>query len=138
MHVYEVIIGLEVHVQLKTKSKMFCRCANAGEGLPPNTSVCPVCMGHPGTLPVTNQQAIEWGIKTAVALGCEIPSVSKFDRKHYFYPDLPKGYQISQYDPPVGVHGELTVTLEDGTTKTIGIERLHLEEDAAKLLHSDQ
>lgn len=138
MAAYDVIIGLECHVQLNTKSKMFCRCRNTSDVLPPNTSVCPVCMGHPGTLPVTNQQAIEWGIKTALALGCEIPTVSKFDRKHYFYPDLPKGYQISQYDQPIGVNGKLIVTLEDGTTKEIGIHRLHLEEDAAKLLHSSE
>lgn len=138
MAAYDVIIGLEVHVQLNTKSKMFCRCQNASDALPPNTSVCPVCMGHPGTLPVANQQAIEWGVKTALALGCEIPSLSKFDRKHYFYPDLPKGYQISQFDQPIGVKGKLTVTLEDGSTKTIGVHRLHLEEDAAKLLHSSE
>lgn len=138
MAAYDVIIGLEVHVQLATKSKMFCRCKNTSEQLPPNTSVCPVCMGHPGTLPVTNQQAIEWGVKTALALGCEIPTVSKFDRKHYFYPDLPKGYQISQYDQPIGGHGKLLITLEDGTSKEIRVHRLHLEEDAAKLLHSDQ
>jgi aspartyl-tRNA(Asn)/glutamyl-tRNA(Gln) amidotransferase subunit B len=135
---YEVIIGLETHVQMKTQSKMFCACRNATEELPPNTTVCPICMGHPGTLPVTNRQAIEWGIKMARAIGCEIPEQSKFDRKHYFYPDLPKGYQISQYDQPIGINGKLTVTLDDGTTKEIGIERLHLEEDAAKLLHSDQ
>lgn len=135
---YETIIGLETHVQMKTQSKMFCACRNATEELPPNTTVCPVCMGHPGTLPVVNRQALEWGIKMALALGCEIPEQSKFDRKHYFYPDLPKGYQISQYDQPVGVNGKLEITLEDGTKKTIGIERLHLEEDAAKLLHSDQ
>ncbi len=135
---YEVIIGLETHVQMKTRSKMFCGCRNATEELPPNSVVCPVCMGHPGTLPVANRQALEWGIKMALAIGCEIPAHSKFYRKHYFYPDLPKGYQISQFDQPVGVNGKLTVTLEDGTTKVIGIERLHLEEDAAKLLHSDQ
>lgn len=138
MAAYDVIIGLEIHVQLNTKSKMFCRCKNTSDVLPPNTSVCPVCMGHPGTLPVTNQQALEWGIKTALALGCEIPTISKFDRKHYFYPDLPKGYQISQFDQPIGVKGKLLVTLEDGTTKEIRVHRLHLEEDAAKLMHSDQ
>ncbi len=138
MDKYEVIIGLETHVQLKTKSKMFCACDNSGDQQPPNTTVCPVCMGHPGTLPVANRQAIEWGVKTALAINCDIPEQSKFDRKHYFYPDLPKGYQISQYDQPVGSNGKLIITLEDGTTKEIGIERLHLEEDAAKLTHSDQ
>lgn len=138
MSKYEVIIGLETHVQLKTKSKMFCGCDNTGDQQPPNTTVCPVCMGHPGTLPVINRQAIEWGVKTALALRCEIPEQSKFDRKHYFYPDLPKGYQISQYDQPVGINGTLTITLENGKTKDIGVERLHLEEDAAKLNHSDQ
>lgn len=138
MDKYEVIIGLETHVQLKTKSKMFCSCRNGGDELPPNTAVCPICMGHPGTLPVANRQAIEWGLKTGLALNCEIPEQSKFDRKHYFYPDLPKGYQISQYDQPVCINGKLTITLDDGTTKDIGIERLHLEEDAAKLTHSDQ
>ncbi|MBI4122311.1 MAG: Asp-tRNA(Asn)/Glu-tRNA(Gln) amidotransferase subunit GatB [Parcubacteria group bacterium] len=134
---YEVVIGLETHVQLKTQSKMFCTCVRGGDDLPPNVSVCPVCMGHPGTLPVTNRQAIEWGIKMALALGCEIPVQSKFDRKHYFYPDLPKGYQISQFDQPIGINGKLMVTRDDGQVSEIGIERLHLEEDAAKLLHSD-
>ncbi len=138
MSKYEVIIGLETHVQLKTKTKMFCACANTSDDQPPNTSVCPICMGHPGTLPVINRQALEYGLKTALALNCEIPEQSKFDRKHYFYPDLPKGYQISQYDQPIGGRGKLTVMLEDGTAREIGIHRLHLEEDAAKLIHSDQ
>lgn len=138
MAIYEPIIGLEVHVQLNTKSKMFCSCDNTGETQPPNTTVCPICMGHPGTLPVINKQAIEWGIMTALALDCEIPTISKFDRKHYFYPDLPKGYQISQFDQPIGVNGKVIATLEDGTEKNIRIHRLHLEEDAAKLTHSDK
>ncbi len=125
------VIGLEIHVQLKTKSKMFCACDNSGEEKPMNTAVCHVCMGHPGTLPVPNQTAIEWAIFSALALSCEIPFESKFDRKHYFYPDLPKGYQISQYEEPFGKNGFLFVG-----DKKIRINRLHLEEDAAKLLHS--
>lgn len=138
MATYETVIGLEVHVQLKTKSKMFCGCDNAGDEKPPNTTVCPICLGHPGTLPVANEQAVKWSVMSAMALNCEIPQISKFDRKHYFYPDLPKGYQISQYDQPIGVNGKITVTLEDGTTKEIRVHRLHLEEDAAKLTHSDK
>ena len=138
MAVYDPIIGLEVHVQLKTKSKMFCGCDNSGDSKPPNTTVCPICLGHPGTLPVANEEAIKWSAMTAMALNCEIPEISKFDRKHYFYPDLPKGYQISQFDQPIGINGKVTVTLEDGTKKDIRINRLHLEEDAAKLTHSDQ
>ena len=130
----ETIIGLEVHVQLKTKSKMFCGCDNRGEYLPPNTCVCEVCMGHPGTLPVPNSQAIEWALKTAMALECEIPKESKFDRKHYFYPDLPKGYQISQYDQPFAVGGVLEI-IAKGEQVKVRLERLHLEEDTAKLTH---
>ncbi|OGY91037.1 MAG: glutaminyl-tRNA synthase (glutamine-hydrolyzing) subunit B [Candidatus Komeilibacteria bacterium RIFCSPLOWO2_02_FULL_48_11] len=133
----ENIIGLEIHVQLKTKSKMFCSCSNKGEDLPPNTTVCPVCLGHPGTLPVPNEQAIEWSVKSALALNCEIPRHSKFDRKHYFYPDLPKAYQISQYDEPIGINGYLEIIL-NGEKRKIRIHRLHLEEDAAKLLHNDK
>ncbi|MFH0829038.1 MAG: Asp-tRNA(Asn)/Glu-tRNA(Gln) amidotransferase subunit GatB [Candidatus Kerfeldbacteria bacterium] len=130
----EAVIGLEIHVQLKTKSKMFCSCDNASDGAEPNTLVCPVCTGHPGTLPVPNKQAIEWAVIAATALGCTIPEHSKFDRKHYFYPDLPKGYQISQYDEPIGVHGNLSVVY-DGLERIIGITRLHLEEDVGKLTH---
>lgn len=139
---YTTIIGLEIHVQLKTKSKMFCRCSNEGEIQLPNTTVCPVCMGHPGTLPVANKQAIQWSAKTALALGCEIPDISKFDRKNYFYPDLPKGYQISQYDQPIGLRGHLDIFLDDKKAGShrkqarITIRRLHLEEDAAKLVHA--
>lgn len=138
MSVYDPIIGLEVHVQLKTKSKMFTPVDNRGDELPPNTAISPYCLAHPGTLPVANQQAIEWSAMTAMALNCEIPEVSKFDRKHYFYPDLPKGYQISQFDQPIGINGKVKVTLEDGEQSEIRINRLHLEEDAAKLTHSDQ
>src|SRR5680860_779904 len=134
----EPVIGLEVHVQLKTKSKMFCACANTSDELPPNTAVCPICMGHPGTLPVPNIQAVKWGARTAIALHCQIPEYTKFDRKHYFYPDLPKGYQISQFDKPIGFSGYLRIV--DPDTKEvmrININRLHLEEDAAKNTHTD-
>lgn len=125
-------IGLEIHVQLKTKSKMFCRCDNNAESKAPNTTVCPICLGMPGTLPVTNKQAVLWTIKTGLALNCEIPKIAKFDRKHYFYPDLPKGYQISQYDEPFCVGGYLEV---DGSK--VRFNRIHLEEDAGKLIHTD-
>ena len=129
------IIGLEIHVQLKTKSKMFCGCDNSGEDKPANTTICPICLGHPGTLPVANRQAIEWSVMSALALNCEIPQTSKFDRKSYFYPDLPKNYQISQYDQPIGIKGNLVIKTKDGERK-VGITRLHLEEDAAKNFHS--
>ncbi len=129
----EPIIGLEIHVQLKTKSKMFCSCPNGVEA-PPNSAICPVCMGHPGTLPVQNKAAIDMGVIAALALHCTINPESKFDRKNYFYPDLPKGYQISQYDKPVGVDGYVEVSAKGGKSR-VGIIRLHLEEDAAKLIH---
>ncbi|MFA4996052.1 MAG: Asp-tRNA(Asn)/Glu-tRNA(Gln) amidotransferase subunit GatB [Patescibacteria group bacterium] len=125
-------IGLEIHVQLKTKSKMFCRCDNNAENKAPNTTVCPICLGMPGTLPVMNKQAVLWTIKTGLAVNCTIPKIAKFDRKHYFYPDLPKGYQISQYDEPFCVGGYLEV---DGAK--VRFNRIHLEEDAGKLIHSD-
>lgn len=128
----ETIIGLEVHAQIKTRSKMFCSCAVVGLEAPPNSSICPICMGHPGTLPVLNRAAIELGLKAALALDCTIPKFSRFARKHYFYPDLPKGYQISMYEEPLAVEGELELG-----DHTIRIERLHLEEDAAKLIHGD-
>ncbi len=138
----EPVIGLEIHVQLKTKSKMFCGCDNRAEDAPPNTAVCPICMGHPGTLPVANAQAIRFGVLASLALGCRITAQSKFDRKNYFYPDLPKGYQISQFDKPVGVGGKITLENpyaegKERTVFTIGITRLHLEEDAAKLQHAE-
>src|SRR3989338_3962966 len=102
---YEIIIGLEIHVQLKTKSKMFCGCPQQTDSLSPNTAICPICTGQPGTLPVLNLEALRLGIKTSLALHCRINNESKFDRKHYFYPDLPKAYQISQYDQPIAEDG---------------------------------
>ena len=131
----EPIIGLEIHVQLKTQSKMFCGCSNAGEDLPPNSAICPVCLGHPGTLPVPNETAMQWAVRAAVALHCRIAPLSKFDRKNYFYPDLPKGYQISQYDVPIGEDGYVEIE-SGGEVKRIGVVRLHVEEDAAKLMHA--
>ena len=127
---YEVVIGLEVHAQLKTKTKIFCGCP-VNFGADPNTNVCPVCLGMPGVLPVLNKQVVAFAIKTGLALGCEITKHCKFDRKQYFYPDLPKNYQISQYDQPICKNGFLEVN-----GKTIGIERIHMEEDAGKLVHA--
>ncbi len=131
---YEIVIGLEVHTQLLTKSKMFCSCSTDYASTPPNTHVCPVCLGMPGVLPVINEKAIECTLMTALALNCSIPEDTKFDRKNYFYPDLMKGYQISQYDAPIGKGGWLTVD-SNGSKKRINITRVHLEEDTAKLLH---
>src|SRR5512138_3597595 len=131
---YEVVIGLEVHAQLLTASKMFCRCTTDYASATPNTHNCPICMGFPGTLPVINEQAVDYTIRTALALNCEIPEYSKFDRKNYFYPDLPKGYQISQYDLPLSRNGYVTIHL-DGQEKRIGITRVHLEEDTGRLTH---
>src|SRR5215469_16565734 len=131
---FEVVIGLEVHAQLLTKSKMFCSCSTDYAYAAPNTHVCPICMGMPGVLPVINEHAVEYTVMTALALNCTIPSFSKFDRKNYFYPDLPKGYQISQYDIPLSRTGYLLLPTKDGE-KRIGIHRVHLEEDTGRLLH---
>jgi len=130
---WEAVIGLEIHVQLKTRTKMFCRCA-VGALDAPNTRTCPICLAHPGTLPVPNRQAVEWTIRLGLALGCEIAAHAVFHRKHYFYPDNPKGYQISQYDEPLCIDGLVRLPGPDGVAE-IGITRAHLEEDAAKTLH---
>jgi aspartyl-tRNA(Asn)/glutamyl-tRNA(Gln) amidotransferase subunit B len=130
---YEPVIGLEVHVQLLTKTKIFCGCSTRF-GDPPNTNVCPVCLGLPGTLPVLNKRAVEMAMRASLALHCTVQECSRFARKNYFYPDLPKGYQISQYELPLATQGWLEIE-HDGAKKRIGITRLHLEEDAGKLLH---
>jgi len=128
---YSPVIGMEIHVELKTKSKMFCTCENGYElRAQPNQNICPICMGHPGALPVINRQAIDWTILVGLALDCQIAKFTKFDRKNYFYPDLPKGYQISQYDQPLTFDGNLTIRHKD-----IPIIRIHLEEDTGKLAH---
>lgn len=131
----ETVIGLEIHAQLKTKSKMFCRCDNDSQQLPPNTNICPICLGHPGTLPVINSAAVRFTALAGLALHGKIPSFSKFDRKSYFYPDLPKGYQISQYDRPIVEGGELTFRFGEADQR-VRLRRIHLEEDAGKLTHS--
>jgi aspartyl-tRNA(Asn)/glutamyl-tRNA(Gln) amidotransferase subunit B len=130
---YEVVIGLEVHAQLLTKTKLFCGCST-NFGQPPNTNVCPVCLGLPGSLPVINGEAVELAVKTALALGCTVHESSIFARKNYFYPDLPKGYQISQFEEPFSTQGHLDIDV-DGKTKRVGITRAHMEEDAGKNLH---
>jgi aspartyl-tRNA(Asn)/glutamyl-tRNA(Gln) amidotransferase subunit B len=132
---FETVIGLEVHVELLTKSKVFCNCTTEFGG-EVNTHCCPVCLGMPGVLPVLNKKAVEYAIKAALALNCEIPEFSKFDRKNYFYPDLPKAYQISQYDLPLARKGYIEIEV-DGKPKRIGINRIHLEEDAGKLIHEE-
>lgn len=131
---YETVVGLEVHVELHTNTKIFCGCSTEF-GAPPNTHTCPVCLGHPGVLPVLNRQAVEYAVKAAMALNCKIADISHFDRKNYFYPDSPKAYQISQAARPIGEHGWIDIEV-DGKTKRIGITRLHLEEDAGKLTHT--
>ena len=133
---YEVVIGLEVHAQLNTRSKMFCGCASDYFAAPPNTRVCAVCLGMPGVLPVINRSAVDLTILTGLALGCTIPPHSKFDRKNYPYPDLMKGYQISQYDEPLCTGGTVAIEL-DGEGREIELERIHLEEDTARLLHRE-
>lgn len=130
---YEIVIGIEVHVELKTNTKIFC-CSTTEFGGDPNTHVCPVCLGLPGTLPVLNKKVVEYAIRAGLALNCSIANFSKFDRKNYYYPDLPKNYQISQYDLPIAEHGYLDIEME-GQLKRIGITRLHMEEDAGKLVH---
>src|SRR5437016_13294022 len=132
---YELVIGIETHVELKTESKMFCGCQARWFGAPPNTLVCPVCLGLPGALPVPNRRAIELALTAGLALHCETPPHTKFDRKNYLYPDLPKGYQISQYDLPLSVGGHLDVRAGE-VARRVGITRVHLEEDTGKLTHS--
>jgi aspartyl-tRNA(Asn)/glutamyl-tRNA(Gln) amidotransferase subunit B len=131
---YQAVIGLEFHVHLATETKMFCSC-RVTYGEEPNTHTCPVCLGHPGALPVTNEKAVELGVMAGLALNCEVAHRAVFARKNYFYPDLPKGYQISQFDDPICTNGHLDVPTSDGGTLRVGITRLHLEEDAAKNVH---
>ncbi|GIG55221.1 aspartyl/glutamyl-tRNA(Asn/Gln) amidotransferase subunit B [Demequina activiva] len=134
MEQFDPVFGIEVHVELNTATKMFCGCANEF-GAEPNTQVCPVCLGLPGSMPVTNQKAVESAIRLGLSLGCQIRESSRFARKNYFYPDLAKDYQISQYDEPTCFEGSLDVVLDDGTVVTVGIERAHMEEDAGKNTH---
>ncbi|MEE8125596.1 MAG: Asp-tRNA(Asn)/Glu-tRNA(Gln) amidotransferase subunit GatB [Nitrospirales bacterium] len=133
---YEVVIGVEVHAQLQTKTKLFCGCPTSF-GLPPNTQVCPTCLGMPGSLPVLNQRAVEMAVRTGLALNCDIPLTNRFSRKNYFYPDLPKGYQISQYDLPICGRGWLDIIV-NGQSKRVRISRAHLEEDAGKNIHDER
>ncbi|MBP7964143.1 MAG: Asp-tRNA(Asn)/Glu-tRNA(Gln) amidotransferase subunit GatB [Caldilineaceae bacterium] len=133
--IYETVVGMEVHAQLLTRSKMFCSCPTDYAGAPPNTRVCPVCLGLPGAMPVINRAAVEATIKTGLALNCEIPDLAVFARKNYNYPDLPKGYQITQFELPQAINGWVEIDLADGGTKRIGIRRAHLEEDTGKNTH---
>ena len=130
---YETVIGIETHLELATASKMFCACPSTF-GAEPNTQVCPVCLGEPGSLPVTNSRAVEYAVRIGLALNCRIAERSQFHRKNYFYPDMPKNYQISQYDEPLCVGGWLDVDV-DGEPRRVGITRVHLEEDTGKSLH---
>jgi aspartyl-tRNA(Asn)/glutamyl-tRNA(Gln) amidotransferase subunit B len=130
----ETIIGLEIHAQISSKTKLWCSCDNDAFGAEPNTKVCPVCMGFPGMLPVLNENALHKALTGAAALGCALQKFSKFDRKNYFYPDLPNGFQISQYDQPIALMGSVDIEM-DGKIQTIGITRVHLENDAGKLTH---
>ena len=132
---YETVIGLEVHAELSTKTKIFCKCPTKF-GAEPNTQVCPICMAMPGTLPVLNEKVVEYAVKAGITTNCEIERDSKNDRKNYFYPDLPKAYQISQYDRPLCKNGNIEIAV-DGEKKKIGITRIHIEEDAGKLNHDD-
>ena len=133
---FETVIGLEIHAQMKTKSKIFCGCSTAF-GAPPNTQTCPVCLGMPGSLPVLNRKVVESAIKLGLATGSTLNRENRFARKNYFYPDLPKGYQISQFDLPICEHGQVEITVEGQSPKTIGITRIHMEEDAGKLVHDE-
>ncbi|HHH81311.1 MAG TPA: Asp-tRNA(Asn)/Glu-tRNA(Gln) amidotransferase GatCAB subunit B, partial [candidate division Zixibacteria bacterium] len=132
---YEAVIGLEIHIQLTTRTKMFCSCPVVGYDVPPNTAVCPVCLGMPGALPVPNKKAVHYALMLANALKCKINKRSIFARKNYFYPDLPKGYQITQDEIPIAEDGKLLLRLPDGAQKVVRIRRIHLEEDAAKSYH---
>ncbi|MCK5340183.1 MAG: Asp-tRNA(Asn)/Glu-tRNA(Gln) amidotransferase GatCAB subunit B, partial [Desulfobulbaceae bacterium] len=132
---FETVIGLEIHAQLKTKSKIFCTCSTAF-GAEPNTNTCPVCLGMPGVLPVLNKKVVDYAIRMALATNCRITRTNQFARKNYFYPDLPKGYQISQFDLPIAEHGFIEVE-SGGRTRRIGLTRIHMEEDAGKLVHSE-
>src|SRR5690349_6130301 len=132
---YEMVVGLEVHVQLRTRTKLFCNCSTQF-GEPPNRNTCPVCLALPGALPVLNEHAVELAVRAALALGCTVHPVSIFARKNYFYPDLPKGYQISQYDRPLATAGSLQIGVrQDGSAHVVGITRVHMEEDAGKSVH---
>ncbi len=132
---FETVIGLEIHAQLKTNTKIFCTCTTEF-GNPPNTNTCPVCLGMPGVLPVLNRQVVEYAIKMSLATHCEVGSFNQFARKNYFYPDLPKGYQVSQFDLPIAEHGHVDIEV-DGTNRRIGLTRIHMEEDAGKLIHDE-
>ncbi|MGD2080988.1 MAG: Asp-tRNA(Asn)/Glu-tRNA(Gln) amidotransferase subunit GatB, partial [Nitrospirota bacterium] len=137
MMAYETVIGLEVHAQMLTRSKIFCGCPTAF-GAEPNTQTCPVCIGMPGVLPVLNRRALEFAVRTGLAMNCTVSRHSRFARKNYFYPDLPKGYQISQYELPICEHGHIEVLAEGGGVKRVGITRIHMEEDAGKNIHEEK